>query len=110
MTGASGGRSMGAAGKPGGLRNVVAGESRISSIDGERGVLAYAGIDIHALAEESGFEEVVFLLHEGRLPTRSELDTLRADLAGAGAVPPEVIALLRSLPANTHPMTALRTA
>jgi citrate synthase len=101
---------MGGAGKPGGLRNVVAGESRISSIDGERGVLAYAGIDIHALADQSGFEEVVFLLHEGRLPTRSELDTLRADLAGARAVPPEVIALLRSLPATTHPMTALRTA
>ncbi len=102
---------MGAAAKAGGgLRNVVAGESRISSIDGERGVLAYAGIDIHALAEESGFEEVVFLLHEGRLPTRSELDTLRANLARAGAVPPEVITLLRSLPATTHPMTALRTA
>ncbi|HVQ31364.1 MAG TPA: citrate/2-methylcitrate synthase, partial [Vicinamibacteria bacterium] len=101
---------MGAAGKPGGLRNVVAGESRISSIDGERGVLAYAGVDIHALADQSGFEEVVFLLHEGRLPTRSELETLRADLAGARAVPPEVIALLRSLPATTHPMTALRTA
>jgi citrate synthase len=101
---------MGAAGKAGGLRNVVAGESRISSIDGERGVLAYAGVDIHALADQSGFEEVVFLLHEGRLPTRSELDTLRADLAGARAVPPEVVALLRSLPATTHPMTALRTA
>jgi len=50
---------MGAAAKAGGgLRNVVAGESRISSIDGERGVLAYAGIDIHALAEESGFDGV----------------------------------------------------
>jgi citrate synthase len=102
---------MEAAAKPGGgLRNVVAGESRISSIDGERGVLAYGGIDIHALAEESGFEEVVFLLHEGRLPTRSELDTLRSARAGARPVPPEVIALLRSLPATTHPMTALRTA
>src|SRR5258708_29112561 len=101
---------MGAAAKAGGgLRNVVAGESRISSIDGERGVLAYAGIDIHALAEESGFEEAVFLLHDPRLPTRSELDTLRADLVRAAAVPPEVLALPRSLPAPTHPITALRT-
>ncbi len=99
-----------AAGKPGGLRNVVAGESRISSIDGERGVLAYAGIDIHALAEHSGFEEVVFLLHEGRLPTRPELLGLRVELAAARSVPAPVLDLLRALPGGTHPMTALRTA
>src|SRR6266571_1409003 len=87
---------MGAAAeRAGGLRKVVAGESRISSIDGERGVLAYAGIDIHALAEQSGFEEVVFLLHEGRLPTRLELLGLRAELAGARSVPAPVVALLR---------------
>ena len=102
---------MGAvAGPAGGLRNVVAGESRISSIDGERGVLAYAGIDIHALAEHSGFEEVVFLLHEGRLPTRPELLGLRAELAAARSVPAPVLDLLRALPGGTHPMTALRTA
>jgi len=98
------------AGKAGGLRNVVAGESRISSIDGERGVLAYAGIDIHALAEHSGFEEVVFLLHEGRLPAREELASLREELATARRVPSVVVSLLRSLPPSTHPMTALRTA
>jgi len=94
----------------GGLRKVVAGESRICSIDGERGVLAYAGIDIHALVERSGFEEVVFLLHEGRLPTRSELEALRAELGRARPVPPPVVALLGGLPRATHPMTALRTA
>ena len=54
-----------------GLRNVVAGESGISSIDGQRGVLAYRGIDIHELAERSSFEEVVFLLHRGTLRTVS---------------------------------------
>jgi len=102
---------MGAvAGPAGGLRNVVAGESRISSIDGERGVLAYAGIDIDALAEHSGFEEVVFLLHEGRLPTPPELLGLRAELAAARSVPAPVLDLLRALPGGTHPMTALRTA
>jgi citrate synthase len=47
-----------------GLRNVAVAESRISSIDGTRGVLAYRGIDIHALAEHSSFEETA-LLHQG---------------------------------------------
>src|SRR2546426_11801560 len=98
-----------AAGAAGGLRKVVAGESRICSIDGERGVLAYAGIDIHALAEHSGFEEVVFLLHEGRLPTRPELLGLRAELAGARSVPAPLGDLLRAPPGGTHPLTALPT-
>jgi citrate synthase len=93
---------MGAvAGPAGGLRKVVAGESRICSIDGERGLLAYAGIDIHALAEQSGFEEVVFLLHEGRLPTRPELLGLRAELAAVRSVPAPVVALVRDLPGGT---------
>jgi citrate synthase len=93
-----------------GLRNVVAGESGISSIDGQRGVLAYRGIDIHELAERSSFEEVVFLLHRGTLPTRPQLEELRATLSRERAVPAGVVDLLRRLPAGTHPMTALRTA
>ena len=56
--------------KTSGLRNVVAGESSISTIDGERGILSYRGIDIHELARHSTFEEVVYLLHQGSLPTR----------------------------------------
>jgi len=93
-----------------GLRNVVAGESGISSIDGQRGVLAYRGIDIHELAERSSFEEVVFLLHRGILPTRARLEDLRATLGRERAVPAGVVDVLRGLPAGTHPMTALRTA
>jgi citrate synthase len=94
----------------GGLRNVVAGQSAISTIDGERGILSYRGIDIHALAEQASFEEVVFLLHEDRLPTAAELERLRETLAREGAVPGPVLSLLRGLPPGTHPMTALRTA
>lgn len=93
----------------GGLRNVVVGESRISSIDGARGILAYRGIDIHALAEASTFEEVVFLLHQGRLPSRAELQACTAELAGARQVPEGVLEILRRLPQTTHPMTTLRT-
>ena len=94
----------------GGLRNVVAGESALSSIDGQRGVLAYRGIDIHELAEHSSFEEVVFLLHRGVLPTRPQLAEIRDALARERALPAGVLALMRGLPRHTHPMTALRTA
>src|SRR5216684_1740170 len=93
----------------GGLRNVVVGESRISSIDGERGILAYGGIDIHDLAESSSFEEVLFLLHRGVLPRRAELKAFTEALAAEREVPPAVLRVLRDLPAGTHPMTALRT-
>jgi len=93
-----------------GLRNVVAGESALSWIDGERGILIYRGIDIHALAEQSSFEEVVFLLHRGRLPARAELTALAQDLARERAVPASIAALLKLLPSSTHPMTALRSA
>lgn len=93
----------------GGLRNVAVSESRISSIDGERGVLAYRGIDIHALAEASGFEETSFLLHAGRLPRRDELLAYATELRRERAVPDGVLGVARQLPRGTHPMTALRT-
>jgi citrate synthase len=93
-----------------GLRNVAVAESRISSIDGMRGLLAYRGIDIHALAEHSSFEETAYLLHEGQLPTRPQLDAFSAELGRERAVPEAVVAVLRALPQGTHPMTALRTA
>jgi citrate synthase len=92
-----------------GLRNVAVAESRISSIDGTRGVLAYRGIDIHALAEHSSFEETAYLLHQGGLPTRSELEAFAASLARERAVPDTMTAIQRELPAGTHPMTVLRT-
>src|SRR5262245_8801051 len=97
--------------KPGaGLRNVVAGESGISSIDGQRGVLAYRGIDIHELAENSSFEEVVFLLHRGTLPARAQRQEMRDALTRQRALPGGVVEVLNDLPRRTHPMTALRTA
>ena len=68
-------------------------------IDGERGILAYRGIDIHALAEQSTFEEVVFLLHRGRLPTRARARTpSAASWPGERPVPTAALALLRALP------------
>jgi citrate synthase len=92
-----------------GLRNVAVAESRISSIDGARGVLAYGGIDIHSLAEHSSFEETAYLLHHGELPTRDELAAFTADLTHDRAIPDLALDILRALPAGTHPMTSLRT-
>jgi 2-methylcitrate synthase len=93
----------------GGLRNVAVSESRISSIDGERGILAYRGIDIHALADASSFEETSFLLHSGRLPRKDELLAYAAELRRERPVPDGVLGVARQLPRGTHPMTALRT-
>src|SRR5262245_14450000 len=94
---------------PGGLRNVVVSESRISSIDGQRGVLAYRGIDIHELAQHGSFQEIVFLLHRGVLPKAAELAAFTAELARERRVPEEALDVLRRLPRRIHPMTALRT-
>ena len=56
-----------------GLEGIVAANSGICWIDGEAGVLAYRGIDIHELAENSTFEETTYLLWNGILPNQLEL-------------------------------------
>ena len=98
-----------AADKPkGGLEDVVATTSAICYLDGERGVLAYCGYDIHDLAQSATFEEVCFLLWHRRLPTRAELGDLQSQMAAARPLPEPVIRLMRSLPA-VDGMDALRT-
>jgi 2-methylcitrate synthase len=93
-----------------GLQGVVIATSDICSIDGERGKLMYCGYDIHDLAEHSTFEEVVYLLWNGRLPKPAELDELSAQLAENRPLSQEITDLLRRLPPAQHPMEALRTA
>jgi citrate synthase len=92
-----------------GLEGVIAGESEICYIDGYEGILSYRGYNIHTLADHATFEEVVYLLWTGRLPTRSELDSLRADLAANRAIPPQVMEFLKSA-TQAVPMDVLRTA
>lgn len=93
-----------------GLEGIVAANSGICWIDGEAGVLAYRGIDIHELAESSTFEETTYLLWNGRLPNAGELKEFSAQLAAARELNPKIIELLKSLPANGTPMEVLRTA
>ena len=100
---------MATAEKPkGGLEDVVATSSAICYLDGDRGVLAYCGYDIHDLAKSATFEEVCFLLWHRRLPSRAELGDLQSQLAAGRALPEPVIRLMRSLP-PVDGMDALRT-
>ncbi len=93
-----------------GLEGVVAANSGICWIDGDAGVLAYRGIDIHELANKSNFSETAYLLWFGRLPTEKELAGFRAELAAARTLDPRIVDLLRSLPPSANPMEVLRTA
>src|SRR5258705_2015961 len=92
-----------------GLEGVIAGESEICYIDGYAGILSYRGYNIHNLAEHASFEEVVFLLWNGRLPRSSELDDLKRELAAYRAIPQPVIDFLGSVP-KAVPIDVLRTA
>jgi len=95
---------------PAGLEGVVAAQSSIGDVDGERGRLIYQGYDIHDLARNSTFEETIFLLWHGRLPKHDELDELRRQLADNQALPAEVLDLMRRFPPGAEPMDSLRTA
>lgn len=93
-----------------GLRGVVAAQSAIGDVNGIEGKLIYQGYDIHDLAEHSTFEEVVYLLWNGKLPTQAELDEHVARLRRNYEAPAEVIALMKQYPKDSDPMDALRTA
>ncbi|HVG33964.1 MAG TPA: citrate synthase [Pyrinomonadaceae bacterium] len=93
-----------------GLRGVVAASSSIGDVNGEKGELIYQGLNIHDLAEKSTFEEVIFLLWHGRLPTRAEFDELRNSLGQCYELPPGILALMREFPRDAEPMDVLRTA
>ncbi len=91
-----------------GLEDVVATSSRICYLDGDRGVLAYCGHDIHDLARHATFEETCYLLWHGRLPNRAELGDLQSQLAAARALPESILRLMKMLPPSDG-MDALRT-
>src|SRR5215469_7859745 len=92
-----------------GLEGVIAGESEICYIDGYQGVLSYRGYNIHTLADHATFEEVVFLLWNGWLPKRDELERLKRDFLAERALPEPVTAFIKSVP-KSNSMDMLRTA
>jgi citrate synthase len=91
-----------------GLEDTVATSSAICYLDGDQGVLAYCGYDIHDLARHATFEEVCYLLWHRRLPSRAELGDLQTALVASRPIPEPVLRLMRSLPPGDG-MDALRT-
>jgi citrate synthase len=92
-----------------GLEGVIAAESEICFIDGEAGILSYRGYNIHTLAENATFEEVIYLLWHGNLPSKAELDQLKSKLVANRSIPEPVVEFLRSVP-KAGSMDVLRTA
>ncbi|MGI9012907.1 MAG: citrate/2-methylcitrate synthase [Phycisphaerales bacterium] len=92
-----------------GLVNTIAAETKMSFIDGEKGILEYVGVDIDSLARNSTFEESVWLLWNGRLPKKAELETFTKSVRAEYEVPSAVYDLLKTVPKNATPMHALRT-
>ena len=93
-----------------GLAEVVAAQTALSDIDGKMGVLSYVGYDIHDLARNATFEEVVYLLHHQRLPTRSELDELCEEMLEERDISGFLRDLMTTLAEQTSPMSMLRTS
>jgi citrate synthase len=92
-----------------GLEGIVAAQSSICFIDGDKGILSYRGYDINELAPHATFEEAVFLLWEGHLPTRQELDAFQAKLVANRELPPIALRVLKDVAKSMGPMDALRT-
>jgi len=93
-----------------GLRDVIACDSQICFVDGDKGRLVYRGYDAIELAERSAFEEVAYLLWYGRLPGKVEFDAFLGGFIGSMELPTETVMILRMFPRAATPMEVLRTA
>ena len=92
-----------------GLEGIIAAQSAICFIDGEKGILSYRGYDINELAPNATFEETVFLLWEGHLPSKAELTDFNAQLVANRELPPMAMKVLKEIAKSMGPMDALRT-
>ncbi|MFD0051897.1 citrate/2-methylcitrate synthase [Actinomycetes bacterium NPDC127524] len=92
-----------------GLKGIIAAETSISMIDGEKGLLIYRGFDAKELALTRSFEESAYLIWHGELPDESQLDALKVKLKKKRMLQPETIAMLKALPADMELMAAIRT-
>ncbi len=92
-----------------GLEGVVIGNSSISLVEGTEGRLSYRGYKIQDLATNSTFEEVFYLLINGELPTKAQLDQFTGTMRERRELPAEAMSVLRTLPTSGEPIDVLRT-
>ena len=93
-----------------GLVGIIATESSVSNINGEKGILSYRGYSIEELAKKSNFEETSYLLLFGELPTKTELEEFTTKVKESRELPKDLITILKSLPKETKPMDVLQMA
>jgi citrate synthase len=96
-------------GASGSLKGVIAAPTAICTIDGAEGRLIYRGYSIEDLAAGATFEEVVYLLWEGDLPNRQQLEPFKQALANGRELPPALFDHLRLIPSKAHPLAVLRS-
>ena len=92
-----------------GLEGVVAADTTLSSVNGEKGILRYCGYNIDDLAFNTTFEEVICLLYDTELPTREKLDEMTVRIGEARVLPTEIKEVITKLAGKTSPMSTLRT-
>lgn len=97
-------------GKPSGLEGIIALQSSICEVDGERGKLYYRGIELHELATQSTYEETAYLLWNGQLPDRAELQALEAEMFPDRDLPCQVPEMIDDYMTSWDSMEALRTS
>ncbi|MBI3805615.1 MAG: citrate synthase [Nitrospirae bacterium] len=93
-----------------GLAGVPATRSKVSYLDGTKGILEYRGIRLETLAERSHFIETAYLLLFGNLPTPAQLERFDKDLRIHRRIKYRIVDLIKCLPDNGHPMDALQAA
>ncbi len=92
-----------------GLEGVIANESKLSKVEGLAGKLSYVGYSIDDLVDNCSFEEVTYLLHNGQLPTASELADFEQALRSERALPQGILDYLKTAPKDALPMDIIRT-
>jgi len=93
-----------------GYKNTGATTSKITFLDGERGILRYRGYNIEDIAEFSTFVETIYLLLYGELPSTGQLQDFTQKLKDYQDVPSDVLAVITAMPKGTHPMAQLGAA
>ena len=92
-----------------GLEGIVAADTTLSSVNGEKGILRYCGYNIDDLAFSTTFEEIICLLYDIELPNRKRLDDMTAKIGEARVLPKEIKKVITELAGKTSPMSTLRT-